>query len=359
MLSQKKILLISPQAWDHLYVSKHHYAIHLAARNNKVFFLNPPAGHDAVEGTAYKGLWSVKYHGFPKGLRRYPPVLQRYFFRKNFKKLEKLCGVTFDLIWSFDNSVFYDFQALPKRLYKICHTVDFNQNFQTKKATKTADICFCTSEAIKQRMIAFNLKTFKINHGFSPVKNYGRATIPGNNAIKCFYAGNLDIPYLDWHLIETLVSRYPHADFIFAGNWEEKSNRMTSLMAKDNFFYLGTIEASNLVAYYLSSHILLVCYLHEQYLDQLSNPHKMMEYLASGKIIIATWTEEYRAHNERLLLMSKTTDEFCANFEKVLYNLEYWNSENLARDRKSYALENTYQKQVERIEGLIEGHVSK
>ena len=41
-LTNKTILVISPQAWGQMYLSKHHYALTLAQLGNTVYFLNPP-----------------------------------------------------------------------------------------------------------------------------------------------------------------------------------------------------------------------------------------------------------------------------------------------------------------------------
>src|SRR5579862_3671957 len=41
-LAGKTILVISPQAWGDMLISKHHYALELARRGNQVYFLNPP-----------------------------------------------------------------------------------------------------------------------------------------------------------------------------------------------------------------------------------------------------------------------------------------------------------------------------
>src|SRR6186713_730734 len=41
-LRNRTILIVSPQSWGKMYVSKHHYAIELANYGNKVYFLNPP-----------------------------------------------------------------------------------------------------------------------------------------------------------------------------------------------------------------------------------------------------------------------------------------------------------------------------
>ncbi len=42
ILDNKVILIISPQAWGKMFLSKHHYAIELAKLGNEVYFLNPP-----------------------------------------------------------------------------------------------------------------------------------------------------------------------------------------------------------------------------------------------------------------------------------------------------------------------------
>src|SRR5215475_10747584 len=44
-LNNKTILILSPQSWGKMMLSKHHYAIALARKGNKVFFLNPPDNH--------------------------------------------------------------------------------------------------------------------------------------------------------------------------------------------------------------------------------------------------------------------------------------------------------------------------
>jgi len=41
-ITHKTILLISPQSWGNMFVSKHHYALELARAGNTVYFLNPP-----------------------------------------------------------------------------------------------------------------------------------------------------------------------------------------------------------------------------------------------------------------------------------------------------------------------------
>ncbi len=348
-LNNKNILLISPEPWNHIFVSKHHYATHLGERGNKVCFLNPPSDKKTIEETDFKNVYEVDYMGFPKGLRFYPNILQQYFIKRKFKELQDFCQVKFDIVWSFDNSVFYDFSALPNSVLKISHIVDLNQDFGMAKAASSADICFGVSAPIVEKLREFNKKAFFINHGVQK-REVKSVAFPSENKIKAFYAGNLDIPYLDWPLIKRLIKNNSHVDFILAGPWSE-SDRKNKICAFANVHYLGVLKADELASYYSLADILLIIYKADEYKDQLSNPHKMMEYLASGKMIVATYTDKFKKLvEEDLFLMSNKNEYFISLFNEAVNNLSYWNSEGKQKLRKLFALENTYDKQIDRIE---------
>ncbi len=280
-LEGKNILLISPEKWNHIFVSKHHYAVHLAERGNLVFFLNPPSSHDSVARTHFTNVLSVHYSGFPKGLRFYPSILQRYFIKDRFAALQTLCNVEFDVIWSFDNSVFFDFRPLPKKVLRISHIVDFSQNFETSKAARSADICFCTSESIKDRLLRYNKNVFRISHGFAFSQSRAKVILPGEQKIKAIYAGNLAISYIDWRLFLQCVNDNLHVDFILIGPGGQTvcNEFMLELKNKTNVFFTGQVDADELPNYYSRADILLLCYEQKYQAEQVTNPHKMMEYL--------------------------------------------------------------------------------
>lgn len=358
ILRNKNILLISPEPWDHIFVSKHHYAVHLGRRENKIFFLNPPGIVNSLSETEYPNVVSVQYTRFPKGLRFYPRFLRKYFTRQKFHELEQSCNVQFDIIWSFDNSVFFDFSALAVDVLKICHIVDLNQDFQTRYAALTANVCFCTTELIKARLLKFNLRCYKINHGFNNTFQEGKAiSLPGGSAVKVIYAGNLAMPYIDWNLLKVVVQDNPGVDFIFIGPDKnvEHADMNSKELVRDakNTYFPGTVRADDLLHYYRSADILILAYQEKYHADQ-ANPHKMMEYLGSGKMIVATFTAEYAELNERhLLSMSRGNAEFPTNLKQVLDDLDYWNAGDKQLLRKKSAMENTYDKQLERIERLL------
>ena len=353
-LQQKNILIISPEPWEHIFVSKHHYATHLASLANKVFFLNPPSKISECNRTDHENLYLVFYKGFLKGLRYLPSFIQKVIIRNKFYKIQKLCQTKFDIIWSFDNSVFFDFSALPNEVYCISHIVDWNQDFEFKKASKTANLCLATTSFILEKQLKYNSNSHNIGHGFNYVLDKKtKFELKGKNKIKCGYAGNLDIQYIDWNLIESLLMEFPFVDFHFVGQWNSKAN-FPKIYEKQNFHYYGKIHSNNLPAFYKSVNILILVYLHEKYPEQLANPHKMMEYLASGVMILATWTEEYKKlAADRLILMIKSREDFIERFKNVIKDLEKWNDHQKTKARVSSAEKSNYKRQIIRIEKLL------
>lgn len=354
-LIDKTILLISPEPWGHIFVSKHHYAVHLGKRGNKVFFLNPPSTENKIEQTDYANVWSVHYNGFPKGMRFYPSFLQRLITKSRFNALRKLCDSSFDIVWSFDNSVFYNFEALPKKVFCISHIVDLNQNFQTRKAAASADLCIGVIPQLVERLKKYNTNTHLITHGVQEFPdNLEAIELPGQNEIKALYAGNMTMPHIDWKVLYLTASNHSTVDFVFVGsNWNHVRNSFKlQLQQLNNVYALNAVSAEQLPGYLRSASILLLTYTPE-YSNTYASPHKMMEYLGSGKVIVATQTPDYRDLADNFLIsMTNNNDDFIEFFKDVLVNLSTWNSDDKKKLRISYALKNTYVKHVERIESI-------
>jgi hypothetical protein len=361
-LVNKKILLISPEPWDHIFVSKHHYAIYLG-ESNEVYFLNPPNHKFKESVTHFTNVKSVNYWGFPKGLRFYPAFAQLYFIKKTYKKLQKKLGVEFDIVWSFDNSVFYDFRALPKSTLKISHIVDLNQNFQTGKAAMTADICFGVTNSIVDRLKKFQKHSYFINHGYNhnAKDKLHKISLPGKNSIKVVYAGNLSMNYLDWDLIFDITKNNFNVDFIFIGpngkdyelNYNKTHGSKYNCAKLVNTYFVGRIGSNDLQSWYKAANILLISYQEKHHLDQ-ANPHKMMEYLGSGNVVVATKTIEFvNSAKKGLIAMSEKNEDLPGIFKSVVANLIVWNSENNRVQRIEIALKNSYTHQIERIKKYI------
>ena len=360
MLEKQNILLISPEPWGINFVSKHHYAVTLAQKNNTIYFLNPPSQSYSVQPTQYGNLYVVNYLPFLKGLRYLPDVLQRKVIRQKYDKLQELSQCTFDIVWSFDNSVFYDFEALPESVLKISHIVDLNQNFQMAKAAKTANICFGVADVIVQRLRSQNKNTYKVQHGYFPHLSESDCSIQTRaGAIKVMYVGNIAIPFIDWQVIRELVEDNTDVDFIFVGpdggsnlgKGSYSSIDKEKVKVASNTYFIGAVPSCEIPSMLIQADILLVVYKEEYHL-QASNSHKVLEYLASGKTVLASYIDEYNDKRDILEIVDKN-EELRPKLKEILNNLSYYNCITKSMKRRAYALDNTYEKQIERIEYII------
>jgi hypothetical protein len=347
VFTDKTILIISPESWRHLFVSKHHYAVELARRGNTVFFLNPPTDHYAVNATDVKGVYEIEYTPFVRGLRFFPRFLQKIYFAWKFNKLQRLAGKQVDIVWSFDNSVFFDYSFLPPHVLSINHIVDYSQNFQFEKSAKTADICFGLSSNIVSRLAAFNPEAHLISHGLSVHHvEIPDVTLPGKNAVKAVYAGNLDSRSIDRDTLFAMIDKHPEVDFVFYGSGG------SSWKKKENIFLQGKVPRDVLMNYLKKADILLLIYDWINNQDQWTNSHKILEYLYSGKVIVSNYLSDYE-DKKHLLQMAKDPSSIVALFSNTLKNLDELNSAKNQQLRHQFAAGNTYDKRLDEIEMFI------
>lgn len=342
----KGIVIISPESWSHLFISKHHYAIELS-KHNKVFFVNPPSKSFSIEKSQYENLWIVNYTPLMRGLRFFPAFVVRRVSSWKWARIERLMQTQIDCVWSFDNSVFFDFGIFQGRVLKISHLVDFSQNFQLNRAASTADLCFGVSQNIVDRLTPFNRNSFLINHGISlGTPGPFEVQLPGKNLIKAVYAGNLDSRYIDRPLLFSIIERHPEVDFIFLGSggadWPTQRNT----------FFLGKIEHHQLMTYLKKADVLLLVYDVDKYPDQLTNAHKILEYLASGKVTVSTLIRDYE-EKSYLLEMARDKGDFPTLFGKIISNLALYNSNENALRRMEFASRSSYAVRLQEIEEII------
>jgi len=363
-LNRMQILIISPEPWNGHFVSKHHYAVTLSQEGYDVYFLNPPV-HPLkeinIQKTKYENLWEVSAPQVAKGLRFYPKILRNYVEKKWLEGLEKHIGKKFTTIWLFENSRFYDMDFAGERT-KIYHQVDLNQNFHVKIASKTADICFCTTNYIMDEISLYTKKIYKIHHGVELVKNSLelseiQQSYFKKKSIHIVYIGNLDMKYLDVDLLVNVVEKYENIQFHFIGGYTNETPLYQQLKEKQNICWWGKIESERISTVLNLCDVLLVSYQTRYFVDQAS-PHKMMEYFASGKVAVSTYTDEYKDKRE-LLEMVDASSEYLERFDEVVNDLAFYNSNEKQKMRRTFSKEHSYEKQLEKIEEYLkEYHLS-
>lgn len=357
------ILLISPEPWDAHTVSKHHYARTLATLGHRVLFLDPPEPGrknltlDPIP--VHSGVERVRGPRVAAGLRRMPGSLRRWLEHRWLRRLELLAGCRIEVIWLFENSRFFDLRFARSRL-KIYHQVDLNQNFHPGIAARTADICFCTSELIRQRLLSHNVRTYFVQHGTAFPKpdtlDQNQQACLRSSQYKAAYVGNLSIPYLDIVVLKTVVHNHPDVQFHMIGGVDSHCEIYQSLSQEENVKWWGQVGSAAIPDILKHMDILLLCY-SQSFREQVSNPHKLMEYLASGRAVVATYTEEYKQHSE-LLEMSSPGNNACFPelFATILGQLTVYNSPEKMAKRRAFAEDHTYPRQLKRIQALLLRH---
>lgn len=350
------ILLISPEPWDGHFVSKHHYARELARRGHVVLFHGPPEATGPmrlVPVTGAPGDLRV-LHGprVAPGLRFLPGPLRRALEARWLGQVEALAGTRIDVVWNFENSRFFDMGFAGTRL-KIYQQVDLNQNFHPDLAAQTADLSIALSGPIEARIAPKARHLIRITHGHAPQTSpqtgpegleadFARAR---SNAV---LMGNLDIAYLDVDLLAHLVTDHPDTRFHFVGSYTPAQGLHGATGHAPNVRFWGRQPAAALPAFLARADVLLLAYLADLHLEQLANPHKMMEYLASGRCVLATRTLEYDTRSD-LVEIALDRADYASRFAAIISDPAAWNGPEQSARRRDFAADNTYPRQLDRI----------
>ncbi|MEM8939089.1 MAG: glycosyltransferase [Bacteroidota bacterium] len=261
-----------------------------------------------------------------------------------FRKLQQVARVKFGIIWSFDNSVFYDFDSLPNRLFKISHSMDLSQSFQMARSSRSADVCFGVTPEIVERQRKRNKHSYLITHGVTLHLPIEKIILPGTNKKKVLYFGNLAMPHLNWDLLKKATERFLAVDFILVGSNHAFAHKIHTR----NLHLVNSVSSKCLPGYMAACDVLILFY-KKQYHNSYAMPHKMLEYLSSGKPIVSNEFSGYKEMTD-LIYQADTQVEWIQNLERALDKDDPRKSEQ----RKSFALANTYKTKLHEIQQIIQ-----
>jgi hypothetical protein len=378
-LKNKIIYILTPQKWGPIHISKHHYAIELS-KSNTVYFINPPdyaLSERLIIEKINNNLLLIHYKPFiPYFLRFKIRWLFEILILFQIKWLKKKIKEKPDIVWSFDNLTFINLKKFKSKL-SIYHLVDsITYDFQLKPA-KNADIMFAVSNTILKEFATYSLPKYFINHGISEevekvaIDNIRKLDIIDanklqNNKINVGYVGNLLIDIIQHNIIKQIISENPDVIFNFWGpNCPDKSNlggKLTKniqdfisfLEKSPNVILHGIKKTSDLIYEINKMDVFILFYNYKKGVYDRSNSHKILEYLATGKVIISNRISTYNNFDNLIQMPINNEDSLLPDmFISVLRNLNYYNSVSLQKERIKLALENTYPKQIGRIQHHI------
>lgn len=357
-LKDKCILLISPEPWHGLQMSKHHWAEALAKRGNRVLWLDAPGSsrsrvHIAPDGRVER----VAYHHWLRGVNHMPESVQIWYSDRLIRQIEKEAGMGIDIVWSFDMSRLAC-SSKEGRL-SIAHPVDLFMVPPGRIHFSHADLVLTSSQPIRSAVLELTpgATAICIGHGLDERWLQGRPERPTRSharPIVCC-AGNIAIPYLDWEVLAAEVQAHPEVDFRFIGPCTQEPNDSAYhvVRAQPNTTFTGLMAKEDLIDELHRADALLLCYRADRWTAQLSNPHKLLEYFATGNPIVASFTSEYADMPSDLLRMARERWEHPALLTGVLADLPAQQTPALRAARMARAQAATIGSQLDRVEEAL------
>lgn len=373
----KKIIIISQQDWGKMFISKHHYAVELAKRGNEVYFLNSPvrdnsltAGEIKIEDTGIAGLSLIKHRfQFPYSLKFKLRWLFDFLVKLHIRKILKKIGRV-HVVWSFDLSNTLPLKAFENATYNIYMIADLPGK-DTIVGAKGADIILSTNfseEFLNKEFWNYPVPKKFVNHGvqdkFINEENLQYTT---GEVINVGISGNFMRPDLDWPTIMKIVTENSKVIFHFYGAFENKNSNMSGqydkgaessfksmLMALPNVVLYGIVTPAELSVALKKMDACLICYDIDKDQSKGTNYHKVLEYMATGRVIISNNITTYD-NKERLIEMpvERNNERLPVLFAKVISNLGYYNSPEKQHQRVNFAKQHTYSANIEKIEGFV------
>ncbi|MCB9173549.1 MAG: hypothetical protein H6587_12770 [Flavobacteriales bacterium] len=367
LFNNKTIVILSPEDWGKNLLSKHLYALELS-KNNTVYFIHTSAHNSQKDSVEVKkidvNLFIVHLKSIPRGISKLPSFLidlQTTYLIKKIKK--KLALTKIDVVWSFDQSKFQNLQQF-NATSTIFHPVDYIKKAQkfTSKIANSADVVLSVSNDILNSISTTTPKYF-VNHGLdtlflTPAKLENRPPYISNTCINVGYVGNLQMKLLDWDNLIKTVKENNHLNFIFIGP-DKPSNiggnvafkELDVLKTLPNTHFTGELSKEQLTSVFPFIDIFWLCYNQNKFPIEVSNSHKILEYLSSGKVVVSNFISSYK--NIPVLEMVNDNCDISAKIQSVAANISTLNANQLKNERINFASDNSYQKQIQRIEQIL------
>ncbi len=297
------ILILSPQPWDGLQVSKHHYARELAALGHRIFFVNPPGGAPAIAMRAsdISGITLVDHPPLPFSRLKFR-------FRAPFewaadRRARAIVAATgpIDLLWDFDNAgQFSDHRAFGAS-WSVLHIVDRVRTGERRH--RHANLLLAVDASLLADIDDGGQPRFVVGHGLSPLFAEAarkRLAAPRRRdrerPVVVGFIGNLAQHALDRPRTMALVLTHRDVIFRFIGPVQGGMSAELLMMqawaeqfgALPNVELPGLLTGDALIAATADVDIWLLPYDQANDRNRGVNSHKLLEYFALGGEVVSS-----------------------------------------------------------------------
>lgn len=374
-LKNKTIIVVSQEDWGKMFISKHHYAVELSKWGNDVYFLNSPdrenklsRGEVQIRKTDYPGLSVIDHRfTFPYIIKFRARPLFNYLVRRHIAGVLDAIGKKVDLVWSFDlsNSLPLNaFRGVGKKVYMVA---DYPGK-DTVEGADTADVILSTNfsdEFLEERFHEYAVPKKFISHGVADKFLQNEISEKINSPVEVGLSGNFLRADIDWDVLLEIIESNPEVIFNFWGAIDFKSSnlgyaegehlkKLEEAKVKTNTMFHGTVTSDELSVKLKEMDAFLICYDVTKDYSKGTNYHKVLEYLASGKVVVANNISSYAKHPDVLEMpIEKNNNSLPEIFSKVMSNLSHYNSSMMQERRITFAKGFTYHNNILKVEKLL------
>ncbi len=356
-----------------MFISKHHYALALSRLGNEVYFLNSPSqsgdlksGEVIIESTQYEHLHQIKHKLFYPYIIKYKAKwLHRLLLKTHINKIISKIGKRIDVVWSFDISDTISLRSFPASCYKIFMPVDEPAIPTGVDAATSANVIFSVTNEILQKYNKFDTPKLFTNHGVSDIflKDTGYTCDEQN--IQIGLSGNFFRPDIDWPTLLKIIDENPTVTFNF---WGAVAGQKTNMIGdaysgeanhpdvsnKKNVILHGSVPPSKLAEELHKMDGFLICYDIDKDQSGGTNYHKVLEYMATGRVIVSNNITTYNDTDGFIEMPTeRNNSKLAALFSNVVSNIAEYNSADRQAKRLQYASNHTYEGNITRIEEFI------
>ncbi len=352
-LENQNILIFSNEPWGNVWYSKHNWAFELS-KKNKVFFINPP------KKWSFKGLFNILITSYTENLKilNYNNLLpftrvgwlyqiNNFITSKRIKKFlyKKKCR---DFIfWTFDPYRFTNPKLFSPK-YSIYFIADKYQTQKEKELIKSTDFFITVSKELTNNLDL--KKLLVLSHGISS----SEFSIDEDVTIEegyILYIGQIDYR-IDYELVVKMVEYFPNERFLFIGQpqhdlTDENFKKLFIDKVYTNLIYHPPVHFKKLKNYIAKAKICLAPMLLHVHGNNI-NHHKLLQYLALGKPVLAPTFKDYEKNE--LIFSYGSNDDGITIFKRIFNSKE----EPIIIDKRiNFAKQFTYENLIEKVEQFL------
>jgi len=359
-------------------VSKHHYALELAERGNRVFFIEPPSlsarGIRVRASQEHPNLSIVTYKPVFRGKRFLPTVIFNLLIRAQIFLLIQKIGSKPDVVWSFSGFLFENLNWFGAEK-SIFFVADLFAEENLPGELYSADLVLGVSDTICQLLQKSNREVHFINHGlnrfFEEQAKQNLLNIPPNRLIpsgriQVGYVGNLLMEALDRETMKDVIAHFADIDFIFWGSYEQKDTNLGGtqdnsteqfiafLKKQPNVELRGPKATEVLASEIQKMNLFWLCW--KVGINKLwdgSNSHKILEYLSTGRPVVSHNVSTYNNTDLFYMLPEPNNENYLILLKSALNIAKKGEPIELIKSRLQFSIMNSYRKHLQKIEKSI------